>query len=260
MIIEPIFETVLEDKNLNKILNHTYFTISLESHFDPDTISRISYALEKLPIPTPKYADESLVGAGGSLILSNKLSLAIRIEQTKQLILKDDIEDNGYILKPIASIKLKNATIRVCPAVNVNKHILVAEELKKTLKETSVLFWDSQENNVGNIPIKTPKFPKGVNVVIDISGVKKFSSYPNRIKGALEKEAEKAQDELYSPLRKAFKEAWNDKNKAPEFLSLCQIFKEQGKLIAGWNNIKDWYSKTERAAKAAAQYDKRLSI
>lgn len=260
MTTEPIFEIFVKDKDLDEMPNHTYFTMSLERHFDLDTIDRISSTLERLPIPTPGYADECLHGIAGSLILSNKLSLAIRIEQTKQTILKDDINDNGYILKPLASIKLKDVTIKVCPAVNVNTKQHIAEKLKKTLKETNVMFWDSQTNNVGNIPIKTPSFPKGVDVVIDISGVKKLSNYPNRVKNSLEREAEKAQDELYSPLRKAFKEAWNNKSKSQDFLNLCQAFKKQGKLIAGWNSINDWCSKSERAAKAAAQYDKRLSI
>lgn len=265
MTIEPIFETTIEDEASDIKLPNTYFANALKKvsyrQLKEETLKKTMYFFKKCSIPAPEEPNEYLNGTEGFLIFSNKLGLVIRIEEKKDTIHTcHRINNNGYILKPIASIDIQNLIIEICPTTEVETDARKTTLLRRRLRNTKVNYWDDQTSNSGTIPIKTPNFPNGVTVVIDRLAVKKRFGHAIRIKKALEKEAEKAQDELYSPLRKAFKDAWHNKNKAPKFLSLCQAFKEQGKLIAGWNNLKDPYFKTREAIKSAEQYDKRLSL
>ncbi len=268
MFIEPIFETTITNQEADKTqLANTDFVTSLinfgknnRSKFNESSAKKVLCFFKKLSIPTPENYNELLIGSEGILLFSNKLSLVIRIEAKKTRHLCHRINNSGYILKPISSINAEDIIIEVCPAIKLGATRQDVYKLSKKLKDTKIKYWDNKTHNTGIIPSATINFPEGVIVVTDRLAVREISGYTFRKKTVSENEAEKAQDELYSPLRKYFKETWNDKNKVPEFLSLCEEFKSKGKLIAGWNNSNNEYFKNEAAAKAAAQYDKKLSI
>ena len=67
----------------------------------------------------------------------------------------------------------------------------------------------------------------------------------------------------YKPLRSAFNAAMRRKSKAPAFLSLCEAFVREGKLVAGWNDYRPlvdnkWEgdnAKGKVAGEKAAAYD-----
>ncbi len=264
MFIEPIFKTTIGKEAFYALTPNTKFMKYIKyrdsSLHSEESLKKVTYFFDKCLMPVPEEDDEFLKGNEGILVFSNKLGLVIRIERKHNPVNKfHRINDNGYILKPIASIDIQSFIIEICPTTKVETDDRKIFSLQNNLKHTQINYWDTQISNMGTIPINTPNFPNGVTVVIDRLSIRKRFGHAIRIKRALEREAEKAQDELYSPLRKAFKEAWNDKSRTPEFFNLCQTFKEQGKLIAGWNHLKDPYFKTRKAIKSAIEYDKRFT-
>ncbi len=267
MAIHPIFETTITNHDaarteiasshfVDKLLSERNYFHPQESHLDAQ---KILLFFEKLNLPAPENKDEFVIGTAGDIVFSNTLGLVIRIE-SKYPKNGSRINNNGYILKPIASIETDLSIIEVCPAVKLVERLIDVYALKSTLEKTSVDYDDSDLENTGIVPIHTLNFPNGNIVVTDRLAVSNLDPKDCRIKNRLEIEAERAQDKLYSPLRKAFKKAWANERNIPNFITLCQKFKEQRKLVTGWNDFTVNDRKTKRAVTAAKQYDRKLAL
>jgi hypothetical protein len=206
-------------------------------------------------------------GNEGGLVLLERYGLVLRIER-KELLEHYGAADSGspWIMKPLASIDVGNAVIRLCPgcAVANEKDEKQRFFLKNRLRQQGIYFWDAQSSNYGSMPIRTPSFPDGIPVVIDRGAVKKLTDDIEPVKTALEHEAAEATEGFYGPLRQAFEDAWPDQSgpsnavKMKQFWDLCADYKRDGKLVAGWREEGHAFSKTEMAAQSASAYEARL--
>lgn len=72
------------------------------------------------------------------------------------------------------------------------------------------------------------------------------------------------QEILYGDLRRAFLDAWPQREQAPdpekmaEFWRMVKQHKEDGKLVAGWNEAKEYQYKTSDAKNSADNYEKAM--
>ncbi len=266
MTIEPIFNSkITQQQAANTEVVSSYFVdtlLSTRQHLTPQEAHRdaqkILYFFDRMNIPAPENHDEFINGSEGNIILSNQLGLVIRIEQ-KHPKEGNRINNNGYILKPISFIETDQTIIELCPTIKICRNQDMVYPLKETLKKTGINYHDESLENTGTIPVQTKLFPNGIICVMDRLAVKHTSIYSNKKECSLEKAAQKIQDKLYSPLRKAFKKAWGNQNKTNNFFSLCKKFKKQKKLITDWNCTNPWNSKTTEAGKSAKQYDLRMA-
>lgn len=260
-------------------LPFTDFSRKLVSQFDSETALEVLKLFQKMGLPAPRGGDEFLSGLEGYLVFLNQHGVVIRIEPSdskKGFYKADRINDNALIVKPLASIKAGNALIEICPGVAQETKKENNEYLRQQLEKQGIKFWDYKLSNIGRIPIHTVKFPDGMPVVVDRLAVKKLTASINFVRRALDLfrdysqgEAAKAEEELYGPLRHAFKEAWPDPGKMKQFWSLCERYTREGKLVAGWNQPQSEDArhevcrygdnrKTGEAAWAAKAYDVRL--
>ena len=257
-------------------LPETDFFTYLAGEFNRDTALRVWEAFQKMNLPPPQKEAEFLKGLEGGLVFLNKYGLVIRIEiaeADKAAFGPDRIDDNAWILKPLASIDAGKAVIEICPGCHQATSKAQNEGLRDRLQKQNIDFWDYKFSNIGHIPIKTVHFPEGVPIVIDRLAARRLTESIEPIHAALQSmnnEVIAAQEKLYAPLRQAFDEAWQDAKKMEQFWTLCQGHVQEGKLVAGWNERQadeasteqcKWGSnrKTLKAAEAAKCYEIRLN-
>ncbi len=244
----------------------------------------VAKVFNSLGLPMPYTRNDFLEATEGAIVFSSKLGVAIRIEEAgrKGESSSTRINDNPWILQPIASIRAGDAIIEICPGTETTKDKYDVLSVVSGLASMDIDFWDAIGNddpsdfvylyntgNVGVLPVKLPAFPKGIPVVIDRLSVRALSETAASIKIALDEMEvkEDPQKKLYGPLRKAFNAAWPVKSKPAdpakmkEFWQLCQASVKKGVLIAGWdhaeNDAEDY--KQGAAADSAHHYDRYLS-
>ena len=247
-------------------LPETDFCAFLTGKFGRETAVKIVESFQKLNLPAPQNKEEFLVGTEGCLVLLNRYGLVMRIEIAD--LEESDwpaerINDSGWIVQPVASFDAGKATIEICPGLDFERDKQQRWFLQEQLQNESINFWDSEGvDNIGRLPVKTPRFPEGVPVVIDRLAVVRLSRSIEPVREELKvhaREAAEAQKNLYAPLRRAFAAAWEGTGKMESFWSLCQFYVGENKLVAGWNEAKDGDShKSLAAAKAAKIYAARL--
>ena len=246
---------------------HADFVNYLKDKFDDNTAREVLEIFKKIGLPAPADGKEFLRGSEGALIFLNPYGLVMRIEyrntETAHTAYPfDRINDSPWIIQPLASIDAGKATIEIIPGVRFEEKETNSDYLVCKLREQSVNFWDAGRPNTGRVPMKTPKFPDGIPVVIDRLAVRKLSESVAPLKRALEtaeaKEAAEAEEKLYAPLRQSLSEAWTDPQKMQQFWRLCQSYVRDGKLVAGWNEQRVHNIKTDRAANTAKEYESKL--
>ena len=265
------------------ILPKTDFVGHLRSKFDVITTLNILDEFQKMGLPLPQGKEEFLSGLEGVLVFLNKYGLVIRLEvanfrrmpkldSSKTYYNPDRIDDNAWILKPLASLKVGMAVIEICPGCHQETKIANNEYLRKKLEKQGLEFWDYKLSNVGRVPVKTVRFPEGIPVVIDRGALNRLTDSIKPVRELLvlaDQEAAEAQESLYAPLRQAFDDAWPDTVKMKQFWKLCRSYVREGKLVAGWNEPQPPEvvhekcefgdnTKTPRAAEAAKHYAVRL--
>jgi hypothetical protein len=219
----------------------TDFFRCLSAKFDRQTaVEAIGY-FRKVGLPPPKDSIEFLRGETGVLAFLNEYGLVIRIEAscTKwQTEYPDRIDDNPWIIKPLASIDAGEAVIEICPGIHQSESKEQNEELRALLDEQNIYFWDYKFSNIGRQPIKTVRFPEGVPVVVDRLATRRLTEGLKPISDALQvlkDEVAEEQRKFYEPLRHAFTEGWTNPKKMGQFWALCRNYVQEGKLVAGWN-------------------------
>lgn len=252
--------------------HQTEFWHYLRGNFDEDTADRVVDAFHRMKLPPPQTDDEFLHGTKGALVFLNAYGMVIRIEQAdpaKGLFKADRINDSPWMLQPLASLDAGKVIIELCPGCHCSDNSWDVAYLHDALLKQGHAFWDQGLANVGLLPVKTPRFPEGIPIVIDRLAVKKLTESTEAIRQAIAgievgndeiQEAAEAQERLYAPLRLAFDEAWADGSKMPQFWNLCQEYVREGKLVAGWNHPEgmDTPEKALMVVKTAAGYEKRL--
>lgn len=246
------------------------FGRALSRHFDADTIAQIARTFERLQLPLPASDIEFLNGYEGAILFSNTYGMVLRIERLDDDILIDDsvarVDDNPWVLKPIASLRAGRAIIEICPGVHTTDRRLDSSILEFELKRTGAKFYDASPTNAGLLPIRTPQYPNGVPVVIDRLAVAKLSARARKVAEALRRMGirQSPQNLLYADLRESFAKAWPKGRRLPDpqkmaaFWQLMREHREAGILVAGWNEkSKDTYKATS-ARIAAASYDQTL--
>lgn len=240
----------------------------LEKFGDKATASAVLDAFEKMGIPAPESRDEFMDGAAGVLVFLNRYGLVIRIEHEYL----GRINDSPWVLKPIASIDADEAIFEICPGCLPETDKEKNEFLIKQFKEQNIFFWDKGIRNIGRVPFKTSMFLHGIPVVFDRPSVIRLTDGVDSVRSLLGipksrefLEAEMAQEKLYGPLRDAFDAAWPDKlklldpSKMKRFWNLCECYKKEGKLAAGWNNSQPYTDgKADMASMTARFYETRL--
>lgn len=245
----------------------TDFLCYLEKTFDSGTARKVIQAFQKMSLPLPQSYGEFLHGTEGGLVFLNRYGVVIRIEGKKSKLGSeyrfDRINNSPWILKPLASIDAGRAVIEICPGCHPETNYDNIGYVRDRLREQNINYWDARGFcNSGRVPVKTPSFPKGVPVVIDRLAVRKLTGNIKPVRLALKKraqEAAQAQEKLYGPLRKTFKNSWPNAPKMARFWALCQRFVQEGKLIAGWNESEPDNGKAEEAIEVAGQYEIRLN-
>jgi len=260
------------------VLPETDFCAGLMKHFGRETALKVVEAFQKMDLPLPQDEGEFLKGAMGALVFLNEYGVMIRMEiaDLSQYSRADRINDNAWILKPIATIDAGKVVIEICPGCEQAQSAVNNAYLRGKLKQQDIDFWDCKISNIGHIPVKTVRFPEGVPVVIDRLAVNKLTNSIASVRSALKsledeatREAEEVQEKLYAPLRQAFDSAWPDTQKIKQFWDMCRRYVQEGKLVAGWNQPQGWEAfdektplgsniKTPLAAEAAKHYEMRM--
>lgn len=267
--IETGITSTVPDTNFSKYLD-TMFSRAPE----------IFKVFQDLGLDPPRNADEYLIGLEGAIIFLDEYKMVLRIEHAQDTQGFDGIRVNDHprILQPIATISVGETVIELCPGVHQAKTLKEEKELIQALEQDRMYFWDAKLSNMGRLPFKTPSFPDGIPVVIDRLAVSRLTSSVSIVRDALAKkrkqEVKDAQDQLFTPLRQTFREAWPDPSLPPnpekiqDFWALCHRFAIEGKLVAGWeepqspearNEHCKWgnNNKTRDAARKAGAYQKR---
>lgn len=263
---------MLEERRMSTETPMPGFDAALARHFNPQTIAAIYETLARLQLPAPMADIEFLAGTEGVLLFSNRYGMTLRIERPDADIRLGEtqlgrIDDNPWILQPIASITAGGAVMEICPGVHTTDNSGDSRTLESELAATGADFYDCGTCNAGRLPVATPLFPSGIPVVIDRLAVRKLSQTPTDIARALARMGTDAcpQALLYKELRDAFAAAWPEGAPAPDpaaikvFWKMMQMHRGHGLLVAGWNEkISDDY-KITTARIAAAAYDQRLT-
>lgn len=238
----------------------TEFTRQLLHRFESrPTVAAIVSTFDKLKLPLPESADESLDGTEGFMVFLDAFGVVLRIE-SKNATRAERVDDNARILRPLGSIDAGEVIIEICPGTHAGKSKPASNFLKKALKEEGVDFWDDGVPNIGHLPLATPEFPEGVPVVIDRLAVRRLTNAAKSIRPMLD-----IQEKIYGSLRLAFANAWPEGMDFPVamtgFWEKCHDFRLAGKLVDGWNETvpAGKYSRVAKVQQAALRYGQRLA-
>lgn len=237
-----------------------------------DTLQKVADVLTALNLPVPEDGSAFMKANRGALLFSNYYGVTIRIEESFPLLETQTdapisrLPDYPLMLQPVARFDAGLAVVEVCPGTNLANDRFYADTLWRLMFEGGLDFFDDGIHNVGLLPVKTPKYPRGVPVVIDRLSVLVLTEKSDRVGKALKSIGCKEDPQkIYAPLRKAFmKSQKKDKTLNPagvkKFWRLCRKFREQGKLVDGWNQNRYDRYKLYEPRKAAKAYDRLLGF
>lgn len=242
------------------------FENRIREFMDDDTVFAVRARMDELQLPIPERSDEYMKATAGAIIFSNRYGMVVRIECGEE---SKRQNNNPWVLQPVASFQAGRAVIEICPGVHQADDWKYNTFLVKELKKFNLDFHDEGLRNVGLLPVTSVKFPKGIPVVVDRPAVMLLTQNIAAVRKALSVFGKKSKDpqaDLYAPLREAIGAAYQngtdappDKKKMRAFWDLCEKFVEEGKLVAGWNNVPpelDGPGKTEEARYTARNYSK----
>lgn len=254
-----------------KATDQTRFLDKLKSAFSESTVGQILSVLKLLEVEIPKDRYGFMESTEGVMIMSNRYGLVLRIERTKNFNLPQSmqINDNPFILQPLASFEVKDAVIEICPACHTTDEYEHSDEVLKLLKKTGIHFWDEYNpGNVGLLPFKTERFPDGIPVVIDRLSVSRAESKTLAEIFEVLNDVDLMEDPqktLYADLKFAIEHAWPEGQEKPNkermrmFWSMCVNETRNGLLVPGWNEGRECSYKRRDACDAAAEYDAELA-
>ena len=259
-------------KTINTDTADNEFTAHLELHMRDGgkTAKAVARVFTALALPMPDCRNDFLEATEGALVFSSAYGVVIRIEHAR-LNPKSAtrINNNPWILQPLATFRAGKAVVEVCPGIDTTKDHDDVVAVDCGLRRTGVNFWDAgggldgnySTGNVGILPFKTPEFPKGIPVMIDRLAATQLTKSVEGIKDALAEMGVKAdpQKALYAPLRKELRAAYGDAAAMKKFWKSCEKQTQKGLLIAGWDHLENddgW--KQEIAADSAHYYDAKL--
>lgn len=237
-----------------------------------ETLQDVAKVLASLRLPVPDHENEFLKANRGAILFSNYYGVTVRIEEKVPLLETYDnamivrLPDYPLMIQPIARMDAGHAVIEICPGTNLANDRFYADHVWRVMFEGGLDFFDDGIHNVGLLPVKTKKYPEGIPVVIDRLSVLVLTERSDRVKQALKTIGCKEDPQnIYAPLRKAFKKASGKDNaanpkKINSFWQQCRKFKRQGKLIAGWNQDRYDRFKLYEPRKAAKAYDKAMGL
>lgn len=218
---------------------------------DKETAQKIFDTLYDLQIPIPRKIDEFCVGSDGLLIFDNRHGVVVRIEVPDQdsCMKAERVNDNPFVLQPLAGFTAGRATIEICPGCRATREIDEVNDLDHMLGELGINYKDKGLANNGRFPIETGTFPYGVPVVIDRLAVARLENAVIDVQTALKKAGLECdpQEMLYGNLRRALAEAWPqgqdkpDPEKMMAFWQLCAEKKQEGVLVTGWMDTTKYY-------------------
>ena len=230
-------------------IESTEFTVELSNLFGYRSMTKIMSGLEKLDVLPPIKEDEFFHGCDGIMIFMEDYGVAVKIEKTESKFGSRVIHPNS--LQPLFQQAAGKAIIDVIPGINLDRvGIEDVYNLWDELNKDGVHFRDYARRNMGFIPFQTKEETQGIPATIDslsvIDSALRTSLENVIFKRPLRKkhlELRKSsylnspQEIFYRPLVKAFNESFADKRKMQETWQLCSRFKNEGKLIDGWNEI-----------------------
>lgn len=233
---------------------------------------------DKLQLPLPDKG-EYLSATDGCLVFLNRYGIVIRIEVKNTSASHfhwQRINDNPYVLQPLASLEVKGGIVEICPGCHNMDSESRVRSLSRELEKSGVRLWDDETHNVGTLPIRSVKFPMGVPVVVDRLAVQDLTQNVRQVTNLFLRAAKQGmrllhlerrpdfQEVLYGPLRKSFSETWPAGKEKPdpgmirEFWGLCQQYLHKGILVTGWNEDRTDKYKLLRARLAASRYARKL--
>lgn len=243
------------------------FEAQIETRFDAKTAQAVRAAFEDLCLPLPKSADEYLSATLGALVFVSRFGVVIRVEKDSSAYNKKNA-DNPWELQPLGAIKAGDALVEICPGTHQARRQSDVVTVREAMSESGgVSFSDTQTANVGLLPFKTLRFPRGIPVAIDRPSVCNFSTNVQDVKKALGlmHVRRDPQDILYGDLRRAFRAAMNDNGNGREkmrvFWQMCEEARAKGTLVAGWSRPEPGgaFFKQQVAAKASLSYGQRVA-
>ncbi len=236
---KPVYESEQERYDFLRLLKQTLYTMEQK---DADEIASV---LRKLQLPLPRAEDQARLGYDGLLIFLNEYGIAVKIENGEKYACSVRINNEPEILKPLASIRAGDYIIELCPGCEIyTGGGIEVDNLKAGLKKKGYDFWDAGARNLGYLPVKNlPEDPKGFLVIIDRLSIQfGAGARDNRLEILMPKFH--PQDVLHGPLIEKFRQAWPnrsarvDAEKMAEFWQMCCQFREEGKLVSGWEKYR----------------------
>ncbi|GEM_PF-7100385 len=235
--------------------------------------------LQDIMLPLPQNG-EFMNGTGCTLLFLNEYGLVVRFEYKSSFKEKRPDLKSDAILQPLLTIETEDWDMEVCPGLpilsyDVCKTYLKAiplgslqDEFNQRLKKDRLFLWDMQYENCGYMPdVSNPE--KIIPIVIDRNAVREelatAVSLVNKILPWKNKHVDfpKKAQAVFDPLKEAFTRAAVEKGeeRAGAFkkaYNLCREFREEGKLVCGWQEPDVCKNKTEKANEAASNYHQRL--
>jgi hypothetical protein len=241
------------------------FRHDITVRYGAETADAVEKLFDKLQLPWPENGDQYNWACEGFLLFLDGYGAVLRLEQTKGATLSNHkltrVNDNPWILQPLASVEVGKLTAEICPGTHATADERKAIALANELGKWGYHFWDIGARNVGLLPVKTVEFPDGVPVVIDRLAVDELSRSARwlqrilPVKGIVNRND--AQEKLYGDLRAAFNTAWEGGAAASEKISgfwrAMQAACTDGRLVQGWNKC-NGTRPVEEANRAARAY------
>ncbi len=233
------YESEQERYDFLKLLKQTLYTMDQK---DADEIASV---LRKLQLPLPRHEEHARLGYDGLLLFLNEYGIAVKIENGEKYSRSIRVNNEPEILKPLAVIRAGDYIIELCPGCEIyTGGGIEMDNIKRTLRKKGYDFWDCGARNLGYLPVRNlPEDPKGLLLVIDRLSIQfGCGARDNRLSMLMPKFH--PQDLLHGPLVEKFKDAWPSRHarvdaaKIAEFWQMCRAFKEEGKLVSGWEKFR----------------------
>lgn len=239
----------------------------------------VTHFFEAMDMPMPENGEFTRTSDKGFLVFLNDAGCILRGTTRKNL----RHYDAQNMLRPLFTRRYEGINISLYPGLRSPISIRDLRKLSSQLTKEGYVFWDFKPDNGGYLPISTPKFPRGIPVLIDPGGVRRFYLSIGYVRDLLrrngylkQKQKPSPQDEAYKDLREVFTRAWPesrdlpDPHKLAETWDLCRRktadtrLLRNGKIVtmltADWQNMGQSgkkYESFKNAKSGGAKYAKR---
>lgn len=235
---------------------------------------RLAFIFDQLQLPFPTCFSQCINGDAGVVIPLNPYGIVLRIETPDRMSVSSRVRVNNskWALKPLIAAEAGFLVFEMCPGISsVPEESSLGISVKQGLGEDGYYFNDCYARNVGRLPIRTLDYPEGLPVTLDRLSAKRAFGAQAKLQSYLSRFS--LQDIFYEELTDILKQAWPDTAKSADsgliqqFWTMCVEYKKYGKLVDGWNGLREqqgqgfWDAEVvaARTSLRAAEYEQLLT-